>query len=253
MRIVRFSHEGTALRGQVEGDRVLELPPDPGATAPTGRVWELASLRLLPPCEPTKLIIVAQNYAAHARETGSTPPTEPNLHPVPASPVIAHGDEIVLPRGIGRVDYEGELVVVIGRPCKGVSTAEARGYIAGYTCGNDVSAREVQWGEKPAFARAKSIDTFAPLGPWLVTDLDPGNLRIETRVNGEVRQAGRTSDMVFPVEQLVAEASRWMTLLPGDCIFTGTPEGIAPLMPGDTCEVTIDGIGTLGNRVVEQT
>jgi 2-keto-4-pentenoate hydratase/2-oxohepta-3-ene-1,7-dioic acid hydratase in catechol pathway len=252
MRIVRLMFEGVALRGLVEGDRVLELPAGRDDAEPTGRTWDLASLRLLPPCEPTKLIVVAQNYVAHALETGSTPPSEPNLHPIPASAVIAHEEAIVLPRGIGRVDYEGELVAVIGRPCRGVSRSEALAYVAGYTCGNDVSARGVQWGEKPAFARAKSIDTFAPLGPWLVTDLDPGDLRIETRVNGEIRQAARTSDMVFPVEQLVAEASRWMTLLPGDCIFTGTPEGVAPLKPGDTCEVTIDGVGTLRNRVVEQ-
>ncbi len=251
MRIVRFVHEGSIYRGSVEGDEVRELPAH--ADAPLGsRAWPLAGLRLLPPVEPTKLIVVAHNYVAHAQETGATPPTEPNLHPIPHSPAIGHEETIVLPAGIGRVDYEGELVAVIGRTCRSVRPEEARAYIAGYTCGNDVSARDVQWAPKPAFARAKSVDTFAPLGPWLVTDLDPSDLAIETRVSGEVRQSARTRDMVFSVEELVSEASRWMTLVPGDCIFTGTPEGIGPLRHGDVCEVTIEGIGTLRNRVVEE-
>lgn len=248
MRIARFTTEGIARSGAVEGEELHELE---GGRA-TGRVFRLDEVRLLPPCTPSKVIIVAKNYAAHAAETGSAPPESPNLHPIPASGVIAHEEDIVLPSDIGRVDYEGELVVVIGRRCRSVPRAEAHSVIAGYTVGNDVSARDVQWGASPAFARAKSVDTFLPLGPWLATDLDPRDLAIETRIDGAVRQSGRTKDMIFPVDLLVAEASRWMTLEPGDCIFTGTPEGIAPLAPGEVCEITVEGIGTLRNRIVAE-
>jgi len=249
MRLVRYRHGDEVRRGRLlEDGSVVELRAD---GSDSGTVAPMEELDLLPPCEPTKLIIVAHNYAEHCRETGSAPPSAPHLHPIPASCVVPHGAAIVLPQGIGRADHEAELVVVIGRPCKGVSAEDATRYIAGYTCGNDVSARDVQWATPPAFARGKSIDTFAPLGPCLATHLDPSDLAVECRVSGDVRQSGRTSDMIFSVEELVAESSRWMTLLPGDCIFTGTPPGISPLKPGDVCEVYVEGIGILRNPVVE--
>lgn len=254
MKIVRYVRDGAECEGLLEGDIVTEFVRDPdGRIVETDLVCDLGSLHILPPCRPTKLIVVAGNYAEHCREVGMPLPTTPELHPVPASAVIAHGEDIVLPPGIGRVDYEGELVVVIGKRCRWIAPEDARSVIAGYTCGNDVSARDVQWGTPKQFARAKSVDTFAPLGPCLVTDLVTSDLALQTVVSGQVRQSSRTSDMVFPVEVLVAEASRWMTLLPGDCIFTGTPAGVGPLAPGDVCEVTVEGIGTLRNRVVAGT
>lgn len=250
MRLVRFRTDEGPRCGRVDGDRIVEHAP--GAMKESGRVFALADAHLLTPCEPSKLIVVAVNYAKHGAETGSAAPTEPVIHPIPASPAIAHGQPIVLPPGIGRVDYEAELVVVIGKTCKRVRESGVWDVIAGYTCGNDVSARDVQWAEKPAFARAKSVDTFAPLGPWIETDLDPHDLRVEMRVSGEVRQSSSTREMIFPVETLVAEASRWMTLEAGDCIFTGTPEGIGPLKAGDVCEVTVEGVGTLRNPVAQE-
>jgi len=250
LRLVRFRTDNGPRAGRVEGDRVVEFGPD-GKTE-SGRVLALADLEFLCPCEPTKLIIVAVNYAKHGAETGSSAPTEPVIHPIPASAAIAHQKPIVLPADIGRVDYEAELVVVIGRTCRRVRESEVWDHIAGYTCGNDVSARDVQWAERPAFARAKSVDTFAPIGPWIETELDPHDIRIEMRVSGEVRQASSTREMIFPVETIVCEASRWMTLEPGDCLFTGTPEGIGPLKAGDVCEVTVEGIGTLRNPVVAE-
>lgn len=249
---VRYQHSGKMCEGALlDSDTIEEFEPGSGINgSPTGRTIPLADVRLLPPCEPSKLIIVARNYAEHAKETGSESPSEPHLHPIPASSVIGHGEAIALPPGIGRVDHEAELVVVIGRRCRSVTEEEALGYVAGYTCGNDVSARDVQWGTPPAFARAKSIDTFSPLGPWLVTDLDPSDLLVECIVSGEMRQSGRTRDMLFPVQRLVMESSRWMTLEPGDCIYTGTPSGITPLKGGDVCEVRIEGIGSLMNPVI---
>ncbi|MBD3177456.1 MAG: 2-hydroxyhepta-2,4-diene-1,7-dioate isomerase, partial [Armatimonadia bacterium] len=237
--------------GALRDDDTLDvLEPGEGLSGrSTGRQLPLADVRLLPPCQPTKLIIVARNYADHAKETGSEAPAEPHLHPIPASPVIPAGESIVLPDGIGRVDHEAELVVVIGRRCRAVAEADAMDYVAGLTCGNDVSARDIQWGKPPAFARGKSIDTFSPLGPWIVTDLDASDLEIKCTVSGEVRQAGRTKDMLFPIERLVSESSRWMTLCPGDCIYTGTPAGISPLREGDVCDVEIEGIGVLSNPV----
>lgn len=252
MVYVRYEHGGVVGEGALLDDETIEcLAPGSGlGGVPTGRKIPLADVRLRPPCSPTKLIVVARNYAEHARETGSEPPTEPHLHPIPASSVIGPGDPIVLPPGIGRVDHEAELVVVIGARCRAVAEQDALRFVAGYTCGNDVSARDVQWGTPPAFARAKSIDTFSPLGPWLVTDIDPADLLIECLVSGEVRQSGRTADMLFPVQRLLAESSRWMTLEPGDCVYTGTPSGITPLRGGDVCEVRIEGIGALVNPVL---
>jgi 2-keto-4-pentenoate hydratase/2-oxohepta-3-ene-1,7-dioic acid hydratase in catechol pathway len=229
------------------------LPGARPADDPAGPELDMSGLQLLPPCTPTKLVIVAGNYRAHCEETGTPIPTTPGLHPIPASCVTSHGSSIVLPADVGRVDYEAELVIVIGKTCRGISAKQAREYVAGYTCGNDVSARDIQWGPSKSLARAKSIDTFTPLGPCLAVGLDPSDLLVEMRVSGELRQSSRTSDMIFSAEELVAESSRWMTLRPGDCILTGTPPGTAPLKAGDVCEVTIEGIGTLTNPVVEGT
>jgi 2-keto-4-pentenoate hydratase/2-oxohepta-3-ene-1,7-dioic acid hydratase in catechol pathway len=166
----------------------------------------------------------------------------------PSTAVIGPDDLIRLPPESGRVDHEGELAVVIGRPCRRVSEEEAPAYILGYTCGNDVTARDLQQ-KDGQWTRAKGFDSFCPLGPWVETDLDLSDLEISTRINGEVRQRGRTSDMIFPPPVLVAYVSRVMTLLPGDVILTGTPSGVGPMSQGDRVEVEVEGIGILANEV----
>jgi 2-keto-4-pentenoate hydratase/2-oxohepta-3-ene-1,7-dioic acid hydratase in catechol pathway len=205
--------------------------------------------RLLPPVIPSKIIGVGLNYKAHAAEMQKPLPDEPLLFMKPVTAIIASGEEIVLPSRSERVDYEGELAVVIGKRCRHVSADEAKDYVLGYTCLNDVTARDFQK-KDVQFTRAKGFDTFAPLGPYLVSELDPANLAIQTFVNGTLRQQGTTADLIFPVYELIAFVSSVMTLIPGDIITTGTPPGVGPLKPGDIVEVRIEGIGTLVNRAV---
>lgn len=214
--------------------------------------WEdvpLEEVRLLPPVEPSKVIGVGLNYRDHAEEVGLEPPKEPVIFLKPPTAVIGPGDPIVIPPCSERVDYEGELALVVGRRAKDVTPEEAQGYILGYTCFNDVTARDIQRREGQ-WTRAKGFDTFAPLGPWIVTDLDPRVLRVETYLNGELRQGSDTSQLIFDPFELLAFCSRVMTLLPGDVIATGTPSGIGPMKPGDIVEVRIEGIGVLRNPVI---
>lgn len=198
---------------------------------------------------PGKIVAVGRNYAAHAREHGAEVPAEPLLFLKPPSAVIGDGDAIVLPPQSERVEHEGELVAIIGRRLRDASAADALAAIQGYTCGNDVTARDLQQRDAQ-WTRAKGFDTFCPLGPSVVAGLDPGDLELVTRVNGEVRQRASTADLVHPVGELVAYISSVMTLEPGDAVFTGTPAGVGPLRPGDVVEVEIAGIGTLRNPVV---
>jgi 2-keto-4-pentenoate hydratase/2-oxohepta-3-ene-1,7-dioic acid hydratase in catechol pathway len=198
---------------------------------------------------PSKIVAVGRNYVAHVRELGHEIPVEPLIFLKPSSAVIGDGDEVVYPGASHRVDHEAELAVVIGRRCKGVAASEAMSYVRGYTCANDVTARDLQESDDQ-WTRAKGFDTFCPLGPAVVGGLDPGSLRILARVNGEVRQEGSTADMIFGVPSLVAFISGVMTLEPGDVILTGTPPGVGPVQRGDLMEVEIDGIGVLHNRVV---
>jgi 2-keto-4-pentenoate hydratase/2-oxohepta-3-ene-1,7-dioic acid hydratase in catechol pathway len=214
----------------------------------------LDQVRLLAPCQPSKIVALGKNYAAHAREMAakgmsSEVPSEPLIFLKPPSAVIGPGEAIVYPAMSQQVDYEAELVVVIGRRAKSVAQGEARSYVLGYTCGNDVTARDLQK-KDGQWTRGKGFDTFCPLGPWIVTNPDPANLHLETRVNGVVRQSGVTSDLIFGVEVLVSHISQIMTLEPGDVIMTGTPAGVGPLVPGDVVEVEIEGIGVLRNPVV---
>ena len=198
---------------------------------------------------PSKIVCVGRNYADHAKELGNEVPAEPLLFLKAPSSVIFNEESIVLPPQSSRVEHEGELAVVIRKACKGLpDSVDIAGYILGYSCLNDVTARDLQK-KDGQFARAKSFDTFCPIGPVIETDLDVRDITVTTRVNGQVRQHGRTSQMVFRVDYLIRYISQMMTLMPGDVIATGTPAGVGPLVAGDTCEVEIEGIGILRNTV----
>jgi 2-keto-4-pentenoate hydratase/2-oxohepta-3-ene-1,7-dioic acid hydratase in catechol pathway len=204
------------------------------------------------PVRPSKILCIGRNYADHAAELGHEVPAEPLVFMKPPSALVGSGAAIVLPSISERVDYEGELAVVIGKRCRNVAEEDAWGVIGGYTLMNDVTARDLQK-KDGQWARAKGFDTFAPCGPRLVTDLDVTDLEIKTLVNGEVRQAGRTSQLIFPIPRLIAFLSRFCTLEEGDVISTGTPSGVGPLQAGDRVEVWIEAIGTLVNPVVAET
>ena len=251
MRLVRFRFGDRIATGaaEFEGDTIRVLKgtffEDP---LPTGEEVPFDDVRLLAPVLPSKLVCVGKNYAAHAAEFDSDVPEEPLLFLKPSTAVIGPNDPIRLLPISHRVDYEGELAVVIGRIARNVRTEDAYKHILGYTCANDVTLRELQKTDDQ-WARAKGFDGSCPLGPWIETDLDPTDVRVETRLNGDVRQAGQTSDMAFGVATLIEYVTSFMTLLPGDSILTGTPEGVGKLTPGDVVEVEVDGIGTLSNTV----
>ena len=252
MRLIRYAHNGTIGFGIVEGETVYALAHDPfGGALPGHEVAPLEEVELLAPVRPTKIVALGKNYRAHAAEMGSDVPAEPLIFLKPPNAVIGPGQPIRLPEASARVDYEGELAVVIGRRARHVPREEAWRYVLGYTCANDVTARDLQRKDEQ-WTRAKGFDTFCPLGPWVVTDLDPRRLTVETRVNGEVRQRGNTADLVFDVPHLVAYISGVMTLEPGDVILTGTPAGVGPLQAGDVVEVEIEGIGVLRNLVQQE-
>ena len=252
MRLVRFRFGDRIATGAVDDGsddvRILQgtFFEDP---IPTGEVVPLDDVRLLAPVLPSKLVCVGKNYAAHAAEFGMDVPEEPLLFLKPSTAVIGPGDPIQLLPISKRIDYEGELAVVIGRLARGVRAEDAYRYILGYTCANDVTLRDLQRMDDQ-WARAKGFDGSCPIGPWIQTMLDPNDVRVETRLNGEVRQAAQTSDMVFGVATLLEYITEFMTLLPGDVILTGTPEGVGRLEAGDTVEVEVDGLGTLSNPVM---
>ncbi len=255
---VQADGAGAAARGAagaVSGSLIAELHGHPfgageGSVRFTGVTYPLEDVRLLAPVLPSKVIGVGKNYAAHAREMGGEPPAEPVLFLKPSTAVAGPGDPIAYPVKLTqRVEYEGELAVIIGRLCREVPAAQAAAVIFGYTCANDVTARDLQ-ARDGQWARAKGFDSFCPLGPWIETDTDPADLTLTTSVNGEIRQQARTSGLLRDVPALVAYASTVMTLLPGDVLLTGTPAGVGPLEDGDEVSVTIESIGTLTNRVV---
>jgi 2-keto-4-pentenoate hydratase/2-oxohepta-3-ene-1,7-dioic acid hydratase in catechol pathway len=252
MKLVRFLAEGKPACGLVKGEELTELGGDffsPFKMLKTSRVFSRAPL--LPPCNPSKVVAVGLNYRDHARELGLAVPDEPVIFLKPPTTVIGPGEPIVYPAASARVDYEAELGVVIKDRTRGISPGEAPGHILGYTCANDVTARDLQK-KDGQWTRAKSFDTFCPVGPWIETDLDPGDLLVQTYLNGERRQSSRTSQLIFTVNELVSFISGIMTLEPGDLIITGTPAGIGSLKPGDEVEVRIEGIGSLKNRVKEE-
>jgi 2-keto-4-pentenoate hydratase/2-oxohepta-3-ene-1,7-dioic acid hydratase in catechol pathway len=215
----------------------------------TGDRWALADVRLLSPFLPSKVVALGRNYADHAREMGNEAPETPLIFIKPSTSVIGEGDAIRLPASSEEVHFEGELAVVIGTPARNVAPADALRHVFGFAAANDVTARDQQRADGQ-FTRAKGYDSFCPLGPWVETSIDASDRRIVTRVNGEVKQNARTSQMVHDIPAQIAFISAIMTLLPGDVILTGTPAGVGPIVAGDTVSVEIEGIGTLSNPVV---
>ena len=251
MRFVRFRYGDRIATGGVDrgSDEIRVLKgtffEDP---LPTGEVVALQDVHLLAPVLPSKVVCVGRNYAAHAAEFGMEVPEEPLLFLKPSTAVIGPNDPIRLLPVSRRIDYEGELAVVIGRLARDVLAEDAFKYILGYTCANDVTLRDLQKTDGQ-WARAKGFDGSCPLGPWIETDLDPNDATVRTRLNGEVRQQGSTSEMAFGVATLIEYITAFMTLLPGDALLTGTPEGVGPLAAGDVVEVEVEGVGTLRNEV----
>ncbi|MEW6324917.1 MAG: fumarylacetoacetate hydrolase family protein [Nitrospirota bacterium] len=249
MKLLRFLADGKPRYGAVEQRQVRELAGDPFDGVRFGpRSFQLEEITLLPPCEPSKIVAVGVNYRAHAKEMGRPLPADPLLFMKPPSALIGHGAAIQYPPGVSRVDHEAELAVVIKKKIKAVSSAHAQDAILGYTCLNDVTARDLQH-KDVQWTRAKAFDTFAPMGPWIVTDVDPADLKIEAILNGQTKQSDTTADMIFPVPFLVSFISSIMTLFPGDVITTGTPPGVSPMQRGDTIEIVIQDIGRLTNTV----
>ena len=259
MRIARFTTGDDPRFAVVEGEpggseHLAVITGDPIYTPVqfTGERVPLEDARLLAPVIPrSKVVGIGRNYAEHAAEMGSQVPAEPLVFLKPNTAVVGPGDPVVLPRQSQEVHYEGELAVVIGRLCRDVPVERVAEVVLGYTCANDVTARDLQRRDGQWW-RAKGFDTFCPLGPYLVTDLDPADLRVTTRLDGRTVQDGRTSQMVFAVDALVSFVSAAMTLLPGDVILTGTPAGVGPVEAGGRVEVEIEGIGVLGNPFVRR-
>lgn len=259
MRIVRFTVGGKPRYGILDGNSVRSLKISPFAPNSStsfqpsldGKKYALDEVKLLAPCTPSKAICLGINYRSHAIETGLAIPAVPLIFLKPSTAVIGPEDKIVLPRlEKRRVDYEAELGVVIGRRAKDVTRERAKECVLGYTCFNDVSERYAQKSDGQ-WTRCKGYDTFAPTGPWIETEVDPDDLKVESYLNGEVRQSARTSDLIFGVAELISFISSIMTLLPGDVIATGTPSGIGKMNPGDVIEIKIEKIGTLKNFVVD--
>lgn len=256
MRIVRFTAGGDPAYGVLEdnGQVIAEIVGDPlyQGISFTGRRVPLDAVRLLAPVIPrSKVIGIGRNYADHAREMGNEIPTRPMVFLIPNTAVVGPDDPVVIPAITSEVSYEGELAVVIGRIAKSVPKERAGEVIFGYTCANDVTARDFQR-EDGQWARAKGMDTFCPLGPTIATDLDVSNVRLVTRVDGEVRQDGTTADLIFDIPTLIEYLSQAFTLLPGDVILTGTPAGVGLVEHGSRVEIEIEGIGTLGNSFVRR-
>jgi len=259
VRIARFSVQDQVAFGVVEGDieggdaTVTAIAGHPfGDFELSTARFPLADVRLLAPVLPSKVVAIGQNYADHVKEMGGDqPPPHPVLFLKPSTSVIGTGDAIALPPISNEVHHEAELAVVIGRLCRDIPQERAHDVILGYTCANDVTARDLQRADGQ-WARAKGFDTFCPIGPWVTTGIDPSDLAIQATVDGQLRQDGRTRDLIRGVAELVAFASSAMTLLPGDVLLTGTPAGVGPIHAGEQVTVSIEGLGELTNRVVSR-
>lgn len=257
MKIARYRHGNEIFYGSVLDDGTIEQldgSPFEGKVTPTGQCVALAEVQLLAPVANPRIFGVGFNYVAHIKETGWDTPTRPMLFMKPITSLAGPDDPVIYPRGAEVVHYEAELVAVMGRAAHRVSEADALDYVLGYTCGNDVSDRRIQ-AEEMKFGclfAGKAFESYAPIGPVIATGLDPANLMITGRLNGEIRQHGSTADLLFTVPKLIAYLSSFMTLHPGDIIMTGTPAGVGPLRPGDVFEVEIEGIGTLSNPVIAE-
>ncbi len=251
MKIVRLVSGKKAEYGILLGDIIDGIEGTPYRQFKySNRHYNLSEVKLLPPCTPSKIVALGLNYHSHAQELKMPIPSEPLIFLKPATSVIGPEDNIVYPDSSQQVDYEGELAIVIKSRAYRVPVEKSLDYVLGYTCFNDVTARDLQRKDKQ-WTRAKSFDTFAALGPCIETELNPGNVSLKTYLNGELKQQDNTSNLIFSVPQIVSYISHIMTLLPGDIIASGTPGGIGPMQPGDTVEVTIKSIGTLRNYVVK--
>lgn len=257
MRIARFTISDQIAFGVVAGDEadpssltVTAIDGHPFAPfEKTNATFPLSDVRLLPPVLPNKVIGIGKNYADHAREMGGEAPSTPVMFLKPSTTVVGPDESVVLPSQSSQVEFEGEIAVVVGRLARHVPPERVADVTLGYTCADDVTARDLQRSDGQ-WTRAKGFDGFCPLGPWIETEADPATLAVTTRVNGQMRQSAHASDMVHSVADLVVFVSSVMTLLPGDVILTGTPAGVGPLAPGDNVEVVVDGVGTLRHRVV---
>jgi 2-keto-4-pentenoate hydratase/2-oxohepta-3-ene-1,7-dioic acid hydratase in catechol pathway len=251
VRLVRFRQGPRIATGALEGAYIHPLRgtffDDP---LPTGEEVPLEAVRLLAPAIPSKVVAIGKNYAAHAEEMGGEVPEEPIIFLKPSTSVIGPGDPIPYPEESSQVEHEAELAVVVGRLARRVPAEEAGKFILGYTCANDVTARDLQL-KDGQWTRGKSFDGFCPLGPWVETELNPLDLAVECRVNGDTRQAARTSQLAFGPAELIEFVTAVMTLLPGDVLLTGTPAGVSPLQVGDRVEVEVEGIGILENEVAK--
>ncbi|WP_405068014.1 fumarylacetoacetate hydrolase family protein [Kribbella sp. NBC_01510] len=259
MRIARFSVDDEPKYGVVETDdpeglvgtvAVLDSDPLYRPVQFTGEKLQLTDVRLLAPVIPrSKVVCVGRNYAAHAEELGNEVPKEPMIFLKPNTSVIGPRDGIVYPEQTNNLHFEGELAIVIGRICRDLPKERVNEVIFGYTVANDVTARDLQKTDGQ-WARAKGFDTFCPLGPWITTELDVSDVRVTTELNGEPKQDGRTSQFIFDIPEVLAYITSFTTLLPGDVVLTGTPAGVGPMLPGDEVAVSIEGIGTLTNKVI---
>ncbi|MBA3232811.1 MAG: fumarylacetoacetate hydrolase family protein [Propionibacteriales bacterium] len=258
MRIARYTTGDEPEYGVVGGEDgneiVARIVGDPlyAGVELTGEQHQLVDVRLLAPVIPrSKVVCVGRNYAAHADELGHDIPTEPLVFLKPNTSVVGPGDPIVYPVQSGNVHFEGELAVIIGRICRDVPTERWDDVVFGYTVANDVTARDLQESDGQ-WARAKGFDSFCPLGPWMETDFDASGVSVTTELNGELKQRGHTSLMLYDIPTVIAYITSFMTLLPGDVVLTGTPAGVGPMRPGDEVSVTVEGIGTLTNKVVSR-
>jgi 2-keto-4-pentenoate hydratase/2-oxohepta-3-ene-1,7-dioic acid hydratase in catechol pathway len=252
MKIVRYQDGSLVKYGVVEGEGVREMDGDPfGHLHLISRIKKIGEVKLLSPCLPSKIVALGLNYRDHAEEVKLPIPDKPLLFIKPSTSVIGPGEAIIYPKMSKRVDYEAELAVVIGKVAQKVLEERAGDYILGYTCLNDVTARDLQ-PKDGQWTTAKGFDTFCPIGPWIVTDMDPHHLDVSSYLNGERRQHSNTKNLIFHPHQLVSFISCVMTLLPGDVIATGTPSGIGPMAIGDKIDVVIEGIGTLSNHVISE-
>ena len=250
MKIVRFAIDNKVHHGILEGESIQAIEDKPYRyLKPSDHYYQLSEVKLLSPCTPSKIVALGLNYRSHAEEVNIPPTSAPLLFLKPSTAVIGTEENIAYPSSSHRVDYEGELGVVIKKPVWRVSVEDALDYVLGYTCFNDITARDLQYQDKQ-WTRAKSFDTFAAVGPCIETEVDPGNVVVETYLNGELKQQANTKDLIYSVPVLINFISHVMTLLPGDIIATGTPSGIGPMFPGDTVEIKIEPIGTLRNYVV---
>ena len=251
MKFARFEYEGKQLSGIVDGEELIRIDGSlVDGYKETGIRYPSSDIKLLPPIVPTKIVCIGQNYLEHIKEIGATPPKVPLYFLKPPSSLIGPGDNIIYPRRAERVDYEGELAIVIKNKMKDVPEHKALNYVLGYSCFNDVTERALVGKDPFNLTIAKSFDTFGPFGPYLVTDIDPNNVGLKTYLNGKVMQDDNTENCLFGAQYLLHYLSQCLTLYPGDIVITGTPKGVAPIKPGDVVEVEIEGIGKLSNMVM---